>query len=99
MQPTLTIGGQGTQVDLYFGGVDPQAPLIELQLKVPACDYDKADAWARTSFGAPYQRTGDRAFWKNRYLYVVLMRDDSRCLIRVLPLSERKELERIQKLP
>jgi hypothetical protein len=97
MQPALTVGGQSAQVDLYFGGRDPDAALIELQLKVPACNSETIDAWARTSFGAPYKRGGGRAFWKNRYLYLAVVPDGSRCLVRVLPLSEQAELDRIDK--
>ncbi len=99
MQPPVTVGEQPAQVDLYFAGTDDLAPLIELQLKVPACDIDKVDAWARTSFGTAMSRGGGRTVWKNRYMYVVLIPDGSRCLVRVLPLSEEKELQRITAAP
>src|SRR5262249_53149078 len=58
MQQPLTIGGQPAQVDLYFAGSEPTAPLIELQLKVAACDIDKIETWGRTSFGAPTSHGG-----------------------------------------
>jgi hypothetical protein len=100
MQPPLEIGGQGAAVDLYFGGTQPTAPLIELQLKVHACDQEKADAWVRSSFGKPYAWGHGRAFWKNRYLYLALMpASASRCLIRFFPLSEQKEFERVKAEP
>jgi hypothetical protein len=99
MQPSLSIGEQSAQVDLYFGGVDPTSPLIELQLKVPVCDVEKLEAWGRTSFGTPYARAGGRTLWKNRYLYAMLAPDGSRCMLRVLPLSEAKEWERITRAP
>ena len=99
MQQPLTIGGQPAQVDLYFAGAEPTSPLIELQLKVAACDFDKIETWGRTAFGAPTSHGGGRLFWKNRYMFVVVAPDESRCLVRLLPLSEQKELERITKQP
>ena len=98
MQPPLSIGGQNAQVDLYFGGVDPEAALIELQLKVNACEPEKLDAWARTAFGQPAEHApGGRTYWQNRYAYVLLIPNGGACMVRVLPLSEQKEVERIKK--
>ncbi|HTJ42129.1 MAG TPA: hypothetical protein VL463_08535 [Kofleriaceae bacterium] len=99
MQPPLSLGGQKADVDLYFGGEGPDAKLIEIQLKLNVCDTEKLDAWARTSFGQPAERKGARAMWKNRYLYALVIADGGHCMVRVLPLSEEKEAQRIFTAP
>jgi hypothetical protein len=98
MQPALEVGGQAAQVDLYFGGREPSSPLIELQLKVVACDSDKVDAWARTAFGTPTTGPGGATFFGNRYMNIALVRaPGSRCLVRIFPVSEQAEFERVKR--
>src|SRR5262245_25554631 len=55
LQPMLPVADQAAEVDVYFGGTEPSARLIELQLKVKICDADKTDGWLRTNFGLPYE--------------------------------------------
>ena len=95
LQPPLKLGDQSAQVDLYFGGTGDDAPLVEEQLKIAACDLDKLDTWGRTSFGAPMGHGDAGTFWKNRYALVALVPVGSQCLVRVLPLSEQAEFDRI----
>lgn len=99
MQPAIAIGGQDAQVDLYFGGTAPDAPLVEEQLKINVCDPEKLDAWARTTFGAAAERHGERALWKNRYAFALVLPSGAHCRVSVLPLSEEKEARRIFAAP
>lgn len=99
MQPALGVAGQNAQVDLYFGGVAPESPLIELQLKINVCDPEKLDAWARTTFGTAAEHHADRTLWKNRYLYALLLPAGAHCRFSVLPLSEDREARRIFTAP
>lgn len=87
-------------VDLYFLGKEPTAPLIELQLNVRGCDEEDIEAWLRKNFGGPYERRGTRAFWKtkNMFLAAFLPQEPGRCVLRMLPLSEGSEIERIKLL-
>lgn len=96
LQPAMKLGDQAAQVDLYFGGTADDAPLIEEQLKIAACDIDKLETWGRTSFGAPYQHGQGETFWKNRYAFFALVPSGSQCLVRVMPLSEQHEIDRIR---
>ncbi len=99
-QPPFGIGKKAAEVDLYFAGTEPTAPLIELQLKVRGCVEDDVEAWLRRHFGAPYEHRGTRAFWKNdrMFLAAFLPQEPGRCLVRMLPLSEGSEIERIKLL-
>lgn len=87
-------------VDLYFLGKEPTAPLIELQLNVRGCDEEDIEAWLRKNFGDPYERRGTRAFWKmkNMFLAAFLPQEPGRCVLRMLPLSEGSEIERMKLL-
>ena len=97
-QPGLRLGGQDASVDLYFGGTEPDARVIELQLQFRGCREEPLTAWLEKTFGAPYERRGTRAFWKNGSVYVVgaLPESPGRCSIRMLPRSEEAELERLR---
>jgi hypothetical protein len=99
-QPPFGIGKKAAEVDLYFLGSEPTAALIELQLKVRGCVEDDVEVWLRQNFGAPYERRGTRAYWRNSRMFLVafLPQDPGRCVLRMLPLSEGAEIERLKLL-
>lgn len=98
LQPALTIASRPADVDLYFLGTTPDAPMIELQLDVRGCEPDRLSLWLRERFGAPRTSTPTWTAWDNRKLYLIAETptDSSRCLIRVLPRSEQAEFERLR---
>jgi len=87
-------------VDLYFLGTEPSAPLIEIQLKVRGCHEDELEQWMRTAFGPPIESKPTRAYWKNSFLWAAALMpsEPGRCLVHVLPLSENAEIDRIKQL-
>ncbi len=91
---------KAAEVDLYFAGTEPTSPLIELQLKIRGCIEEDVEVWLRKSFGAPYELKGTRAYWRTpkMFLAAFLPQDPGRCVIRMLPLSEGPEIERIKLL-
>ncbi|MBK9034028.1 MAG: hypothetical protein IPL61_22625 [Myxococcales bacterium] len=98
LQPELTVAGRPAQVDLYFLGDQPDAPVIEIQLQVRGCHDDVLAQWLRTNFGAPSEEHGPWVAWQNNRLYLIgeLPSAPGRCIIRVLPRSERAEFERLR---
>ena len=100
-QTPLKIAGSTTEVDLYFDGVLPDSKLIELQLKVRGCHEDQLETWMRQTYGIPFENRSRQAFWKNRYLYAAAFMPSKpgECLVRMLPLSEEKEWQRIHAPP
>lgn len=97
--PPLSVGGKPADVDLYFLGTAPDAPLIELQLQVRGCKEAALGSWLRTSFGDPVEdHHGTWLLFSNRNVFVIgeLPSDPGRCLVRVLPKSETAELERLR---
>lgn len=97
----MTRDGKNTaEVDLYFLGTEPTAPLIEIQLKVRGCHEDELDQWLRVGFGPPIQNLAQRAYWKNSFLWIAALMpsEPGRCLVHVLPLSENAEIDRIKQL-
>ena len=91
---------RSAEVDLYFLGGEPSAPLIEIQLKVHGCHEDELEQWLRAAFGAPIEQKPQRAYWKNSFLWVgaLMPSDPGRCLVHVLPLSENAEIDRLKQL-
>lgn len=97
-QPAIALAGQSADVDLYFAGSEPQAPVIEIQLQIRGCKERELMDWLRRNFGAPTEERGARAFWQNSSVYVIgeLPSAPARCAVRVFPKSERAEVERIK---
>lgn len=98
--PPYKVGKRSADVDLYFLGTEPDAKLIEIQLKVRGCVEDELDRWMRAAFGPPLESTSTRAYWKNSFLWAAALMpsDPGRCVVHFLPLSENAEIERIKKL-
>ena len=97
-QTPFKIGKRVADVDLYFLGTEPTAPLIEIQLKVRGCIEDELDQWMRKGFGAPVETRSTRGYWKNSFLWAAAMMpsEPGRCLVHFLPLSENAEIDRIK---
>jgi hypothetical protein len=97
--PPFKIGKSNADVDLYFLGTEPTAPLIEIQLQVRGCHEDELESWMRTAFGPPIESRSTRAYWKNAFLWAAALMpsDPGRCRVHLLPLSENAEIDRIHK--
>ena len=96
--PSLGVAGMKAEPSLYFGSSDPGAPVIEIQLQIAGCKEGPLAQWMRSNFGAPVEERSTKAFWENANVYVVgeLPAEPGRCLVRVLPKSEKAEYERLQ---
>jgi len=98
LQPPVKVGERTAEVDLYFLGTEPTAPLIEIQLKVRGCREPELEHWMRAAFGPPIESKATRAYWKNTFLWAAALMpsEPGRCLVHLLPLSENAEIERIK---
>ncbi len=98
LQPQLALAGRPADVDLYFLGTEPTAPLIEIQLQVRGCHDDKLSMYLRKSFGDPIEDHGTWLAWQNANVLVIgqLPSEPGRCLVRVLPRSEQAEFDRLR---
>ncbi|MBS1118056.1 MAG: hypothetical protein H6Q90_284 [Deltaproteobacteria bacterium] len=96
--PPYKVANRVAEVDLYFAGTEPTAPLIEIQLKVRGCVEQDLETWMRTSFGPPIESRGARAYWKNSFLWAAALMpsEPGRCLVHFLPLTETAEIARIK---
>jgi hypothetical protein len=96
--PPFKVGSRVAEVDLYFLGTTPDAPLIEIQLKIRGCIEQEVEQWMRTGFGPPIEMKATRGYWKNPFLWAAALMpsEPGRCLIHFLPLSENAEIERIK---
>jgi hypothetical protein len=97
-QAPLKLAGKLAEVDLYFLGDQKTAPLIEIQLKVRGCDEEALASWLRSSFGKATELAGAHGYWQNGFVWVAALMpsEPGRCLVRVLPLGEGGEIERIK---
>lgn len=91
-QHPVGIKGMPVDVDLYFGGTDPEATLVEIQLKVGGCRAEELEVWMRKNFGAPIESRKQAHAWKNAHLYAAgflpLEEEPGRCVIRMIPVAE-----------
>jgi hypothetical protein len=99
-QKPFGLAKRAAAVDLYFLGTESEAPLIELQLTIRGCVEDDVEAWLREHFGAPVERRDARAYWRTSRLFLAafLPQDPGRCVLRMLPLGEGAEIERLKLL-
>ena len=95
-QPKLAVAGMNADVDLYFLGTTPAAPVIEIQFQIAGCKDEKLLTWLKTNFGAPVEDRGTKVFWEKRTLYLIAELGP-RCMVRLLPSSEQAEYERLKK--
>lgn len=96
-QQPVGLRGMRVEVDLLFAGMEPDAVLVEIQLKVGGCNEEKLDGWLRTNLGAPVQGQGRHHAWRNRHLlalaYLPLADEPGRCLVRMLPRREQARFD------
>ena len=97
-QKAIKIAGATAEVDLYFDGTEPGAKLVEEQLKIRGCREEGLLTKLRELFGASFATKGPAVFWQNRYAFVAAIApsEPGQCLVRVLPLSEKDEIAKIQ---
>jgi hypothetical protein len=98
--PSIKVAGHAPGVDIYFLGDDKSAKPIEIQFRVPACDDQKLESWLETNFGEPIEKRTGRGFWKTELMFVAAMLPETpaSCLLRLLPLQETAEIDRVKLL-
>jgi hypothetical protein len=96
----LKVGERNADVEVYFLGDQPDAPLIEIMLTIRGCNEDDVDRFMRRTFGDPFQTRANRAYWKNSFMWMaaLLPSESARCAVHFLPNSETAEIARIEKL-
>jgi hypothetical protein len=99
-QTPYKIGKRVAEVDLYFLGTDPEAKLIEIQLKVRGCVEDELDQWMRSAMGPPIESKGTRGYWKNGFMWAAALMpsEPGRCVVHFIPLEENAEIERLKQI-
>jgi hypothetical protein len=97
-QTPVKIAGSVAEIDLYFDGTEPTSRLIEEQLKVRGCREEEVLTVLRKLFGTSIGTKGPKVFWKNRFAFVAAIApsDPGQCLIRIFPLSEAAEIQKVQ---
>jgi hypothetical protein len=97
-QKPMGIRGMVVDLDLFFGGTEPDAKLIEIQMKVGGCDDEQLYGWMQTNFGKPVEDRGSHKLWKSTFLWAVaaMPRADEpgRCLVRHIPAREKSRFDR-----
>ena len=92
------IHNRPAELDLYFLGTEPDAPLIEIQMKIRGCHEQDLDHWMRATYGNPIETKGPVSFYQNSFLWAAAFIPSApgRCLVHFLPLSEAAEIGRIK---
>jgi hypothetical protein len=97
-QTPYKVGKRTAEVNAYFLGTAPDSKLIEVQLSVRGCVEDDLEQFLRQSYGPPIEVKGNRASWKNSFIWIaaIMPSDPGRCLVHMLPVSENGEIARIK---
>jgi hypothetical protein len=92
------IGKRPAELDLYFLGTEPDAPLVEIQMKIRGCHEQDLDHWMRSTYGNPAETHGPVSYYQNAFLFAAAFIPSApgRCLVHFLPLSEAAEIGRIK---
>ena len=94
------IAGRPAELALYFNGPPDKmdAPLVEIQLEIRGCNELELDRWLRKTYGNPVETKGTVSFFQNSFLWVSAQMPSTpgRCRVRVLPLSEGPEIQRVK---
>jgi hypothetical protein len=58
------------------------------------------ESWLETNFGEPIEKRTGRGFWKTELMFVAAMLPETpaSCLLRLLPLQETAEIDRVKLL-
>jgi hypothetical protein len=67
---TFPLGQQQGDVNLYFRGQEPSAPLIEIELTVRRCDAPSVVESLTGVLGAPTETNGEHRFWSGKAAFV-----------------------------
>jgi len=67
----VELGEQNAAVDLYFGGAEDNAPLVEIQLTIRACNSDSARSALTFQLGEPTEEPPDRMVWTGKQAVIV----------------------------
>lgn len=98
--PAYKIANRGAEIELYFEGEKPDAPLIEIQLKVRGCLEQDLETWMRTAFGPPIETRSTRLYYKNSFLWAAALipSEPGRCRVHLLPHSEQGQIAKVKQL-
>lgn len=94
LNPSPPIAGHKTQTDLYFRGHAEDAPLMEIQVGIWACDPGAVSADLTAKMGEPTERATKRALWRLKKMTVVaqLPKDNELCMVHFLDPAEGKRI-------
>lgn len=101
LNPSPLIAGHKTQTDLYFRGHAKDAPLIEIQVGVWACDPGPVGADLMAKMGEPSERSAKRSLWRLKHMTVVaqLPKDNELCMVHFLDPGETKRVSELYAPP
>lgn len=66
----VSLGGQNGAAGALFGGTEPSAPLVEIDILVERCNGPELRGWLRSQFGTPSEETEGAAFWKQKIVFI-----------------------------
>jgi hypothetical protein len=100
--PGVKIPGAGfpPEVDVYFGSEADDARPVEIQFKFRGCNDEKLQSWVTSNFGAATETRTNRGVWTTGHMTLIgfLPQSAGYCMLRMFPLSEQAEIDRIKKL-
>ena len=94
LNPSPSIAGHKTTTDLFFRGLEEDAPLVEILVGIDACQPGPIGADLTGKLGEPAERAARRSLWRLKKMTVValLPREADLCVVHFLDPSEKARI-------
>lgn len=94
---SVMLDKQSANIDLYFSDDTADAPLGEILLDVPGCDPEALKGFLAGRLGPAAGRSGNRAFWQNKYIFIsaALPKGPSRCEVNFVSINDQARIKRL----
>ncbi len=97
--PPIKIGDQPATVDLYFKGHDKSSKLVEIAMRVRACDREKVEPAFASAVGLPPTESSDKIrIWESPTSFIIMKLgvDGPSCDINFVHPSDAKRIAELK---
>ena len=93
----VALGDQSGDIGLYFESNEPDAPLVEIVVKVASCDIKSLAQWMRYTFGDASQAKGQSLYWLGTHAFIAMVpiKNSNRCNVSLVTPQDKKRVREL----